>query len=191
MNAGPKPSPAIAVPTNRTAEVPVSIETNVTKAPTIRTRQPPSITADGFFLANKAEAAAPRPVSRNIKIPPQSKFFECSSCAASDGPSDRLKPASAQIAARAGMAVAKAPLAAGGTLTCGRSELTMPGRAVPDSGIASTVTTPAMNAPSSSHQTRWVGAGAYWASTLAPIAPSAWPPVGAALETSGAAPPLG
>src|SRR5215218_6145578 len=85
MNAGPKPSPAIAVPTNRTAEVPVSIEANVTKAPTIRTRQPPSITADGFFLASKAEAAAPKPVSRNIKIPPQSEFFECSGCAASDG----------------------------------------------------------------------------------------------------------
>src|SRR3954468_9802945 len=97
MNAGPNPSPAIAVPTNRTADVPVSIEANVTNAPTIRTRQPPSMTADGFFLASKAEDAAPRPVSRDIKIPPQSKFFECSSCAASDGPSDRKKPPSAQI----------------------------------------------------------------------------------------------
>src|SRR3954469_11179941 len=191
MNAGPKPSPAIAVPTNRTAEVPVAIGAKVTKAPAITTRQPPSITVDGFFLANKAEAAAPRPVSRNIKIPPQSKFVECSSCAASDGPSDRLKPASAQIPARAGTAVMKAPLAACGTLTCGRSELTTPGRAVPGSGIASTATTPVMNAPNNSHQTRWVGAGAYWASALAPIAPRAWPPVGAALETTGAAPPFG
>src|SRR3954451_22055203 len=171
MNAGPKPSPAIAVPTNRTAAMPVSIEANVTKAPTIRTRQPPSITADGFLLATKAEAAAPRPVSRNIKIPPQSTLFECSNCAASDGPSDRLKPASAQIPARAGTAVTKAPLAAGGTLTCGRSELTTPGRAVPGSGIAKTAMTLVMNAPSNSHQTRWVGAREYWASTLAPTAP--------------------
>src|SRR3954465_2753411 len=179
MNAGPKPSPAVAVPTNRTAEVPVWIEANVTRAPTIRTRQPPSITADGFFLASRVEAAAPRPVSRNIKIPPQSRFFECSSCAASDGPSDREKPARAQIPTRAGTAVAKAPLTACGTLTCGRSELTRPGRAVPGSGIVSTAPTPGANAPSNSHQTRWVGAGAYWASTLAPIAPRAWPPVGA------------
>ena len=87
--------------------------------------------------------------------------------------------------------MAKAPLAARGTLTCGRSELTTPGRTVPGSGIASTATTPMMKAPSNSHQTRWVGAGAYWASTLAPIAPRAWPPVGAALETTGAAPPCG
>src|SRR5215212_7741117 len=92
MNAGPKPSPAIAVPTNRAAAVPVSIEANVTKAPTIRTRQPPSITVDGFFLASKAEAAAPRPLSRNIKIPPQSKFFECSSRAALQRTGRKLKP---------------------------------------------------------------------------------------------------
>ena len=97
MNAGPKPSPAIAVPTNRTAAVPVSIEANVAKAPMMRSRQPPSITTNGFFLASKAEAAAPRPVSRNIRMPPQSKFFECSSCAASDGPSDRKKPATARV----------------------------------------------------------------------------------------------
>src|SRR5438105_12601973 len=37
--------------------------------------------------------------------------------------------------------------------------------------LASTATTPMMKAPSNSHQTRWVGAGACWASTLAPIAP--------------------
>src|SRR3954447_3217602 len=173
MNAGPKPSPPIAVPTNRRAEVPVRIEANVTTAATIRTRQPPSITADGFFLVSEAEAVAARPVSRNIKIPPQSTFVECSSCAASDGPSDIEKPASAQTATRAGTAVAKAPVAACGTLTCGRSELTAPGRTVPGSGIASTATTPVMNAPSNSHQTRCVGAGAYWARTLAPIAPRA------------------
>jgi hypothetical protein len=28
-----------------------------------------------------------------------------------------------------------------------------------------------MNAATSSHQTRWLGAGAYWANALAPIAP--------------------
>src|SRR3954453_8022970 len=191
MNAGPKPSPAIAVPTNRRAAVPVLIEANVTKAPTMRIRQPPSITSDGFFLASKVEAAAARPLSRNIKMPPQTKFIEGSSCAASVGPRDKQKPASAQVPTRAGTAVAKAPLAAGGTLTCGRSELTTPGRTVPGSGIASTATTPAMKVPRNSHQTRGVGAGAYWTSTLAPIAPRAWPPEGAALERTGAAPPLG
>ena len=47
---------------------------------------------------------------------------------------------------------------------------------------------PMMNAANSSHQTRWVGAGAYRANALGPISPRACPPVGAALETTGVMP---
>jgi hypothetical protein len=89
MNAGPKPRPATAVPTSRTAEVVVSIAANVIKAPVTSARQPPSITVGGLVLRNPAEAAAPRPVSKKIKTPPQSRFSEWRSCAASDGPSER------------------------------------------------------------------------------------------------------
>ena len=89
MNAGPKPSPATAVPTNRAAGVSVLIEASVTKAPTISARQPPTMHAGRVLLPSTAEAAAPKPVRRKIKMPPQSRFFECSSCAANDGPSDR------------------------------------------------------------------------------------------------------
>jgi hypothetical protein len=88
-NADPKPPPATAVPTKSTAGAPVAIEANVNKAPTISVTQPPSIAAAGLFLATTAEAAAPNPVSRKIRAPPQSRFRECSSCKASDGPSER------------------------------------------------------------------------------------------------------
>src|SRR4029453_3892721 len=123
MNADPNPTPAIAVPTKRTADMLVSMDANVTAAPPIRARQPPSITPAGFFLVSTAEAAAPRPVSRKIKMPPQSRFFECSSCAAKDGPSDRYTPARAHVPTRADRAATHAPLAARGTLTFSRNEL--------------------------------------------------------------------
>src|ERR1041385_2613428 len=165
----------------RATGVPAWIEASVTKAPTIRARQPPSITVEGSRLTSTAEAAAPRPVSKKIKMPPQTRFLECSSCAAKDGPSDRYTPARAHVPTRAGRAATKAPLAARGTLTFSRNELATPGLTVPGSGISTTVTIPITNAARITHQTRWVGAEAYWASALA-IAPRACPPVGAALE---------
>src|SRR3954468_16533587 len=173
----------------RATGVPVSIEASVTRAPTVKARQPPSITVEGSRLASTAEAAAPRPVSRKIRVPPQTRLFECSSCAANDGPSDRYAPERAHVPTRAGRAATKAPLAARGTLTFSRNELATPGPTVPGSGIRTTATIPITNAARISHQTIRVGAKAYWASALAPIAPSACPPVGAALETIDVARP--
>ena len=84
------------------------------------------------------------------------------------------------------MAARKAPRACSGTATLGRSEATTPGRLVPGSAMASTVTMPAMKMPSSTHQIRRVGAGAYWTSVLVISAPSARPMVEKALVTSDA-----
>src|SRR5437762_11409369 len=95
MNAGPKPSPATIVPMKRATAVPVWIEASVTKAPTNKATQPPSTTVEGSRLASTAEAKAPRPVSRKIKTPPQTRLLECSNSAARDGPSDRYTPARA------------------------------------------------------------------------------------------------
>src|SRR3954454_13253976 len=161
MNAGPKPSPATIVPRKRAAGAPVWIEASVTKAPTIRARHPPSITVEGSRLANTADAAAPRPVSRKIKRPPHTRLFDCSNCAANDGPSDRYAPARAHVPTRAGSAATKAPLAARGTLTFSRNELATPGPMVLGSGISTTVTIPITNAARISHHTKWVGAEAY------------------------------
>src|SRR3954449_5080907 len=161
VNAGPKPSPATVVPMKRATGVPVWIEASVTNAPTVKARQPPSITVEGSRLASTAEAAAPRPVSRKIKVPPQTRFFECNSCAAKAGPSDRYAPARAHVPTRAGRAATKAPLAARGTLTFSRNELANPRLTVAGSGISSTVTIPITNAARISHQTKWVGANAY------------------------------
>src|SRR3954468_4494840 len=88
MNAGPKPRPATHLPTSRTAGGPGSIAANGHREPA-STDQPPSITVGGYVLRNAAEAAAPKPVSKKIRAPPQSRFSEWRSSAASDGPSDR------------------------------------------------------------------------------------------------------
>ena len=84
--------------------------------------------------------------------------------------------------------MANVPRAWRGTPTRGRSEARTPGRRVPGSGIASIPAAAATLAPSSSHHTRRVGAGPYWASALAPSAPAPSPRRGAAVVISGASP---
>jgi hypothetical protein len=78
-----------------------------------------------------------------------------------------------------------------GTAMSGRSEARAPGRAVPGSGVRAVRRIAARKAPSSSHHTRCVGAGPYWASTLALSAPRARPAVPPLLVTSGARLPAG
>jgi hypothetical protein len=84
--------------------------------------------------------------------------------------------------------MANVPRARRGTLARGRSEARTPGCRVPGSGIASIPAAAATLAPSSSHHTRRVGAGPYWASTLDPSAPAPSPRRGAAVVISGASP---
>ncbi|HEX5118446.1 MAG TPA: hypothetical protein VFW65_24945 [Pseudonocardiaceae bacterium] len=75
-----------------------------------------------------------------------------------------------------------------GTRTAGRSERRHPGRRTPGSGTAASASMPTRKAASSSHQTRCVGAGPYWASALTAIAPRPRPSDGDALVSTPARP---
>jgi hypothetical protein len=92
---------------------------------------------------------------------------------------------SAHTAIAHGKATANVPRACRGTAARGRSEARTPGRTGAVSGSASTATAAKAKAPSSSHQTRWVGAGPYWTSALVPSPPAARPRKPAALVTTG------
>src|SRR6201989_225891 len=182
----PKPAPAITVPARKAAAVVVAIAPNVTATPASRSRQPASIAARELMPRSMNAAAAPVPQIRKITSPPHSRFGEPVAAAASDGPSDRYRPPSAQVATKHGTAPAKVDRAWRGTAILGRSEARTPGRLVPGSAMASTATVPAANTASSAHQIRWVGAGAYWTSALVISAPRARPRVKKLLVTSGA-----
>src|ERR1700722_7613390 len=184
--ARPKPAPATVVPARKAADALVAIAPNVTATPASNNRQPVSIAARELMPRSAYAATAPVPQTRNITSPPQIRFGEPVAAAASDGPSDRKRPPSAQVATRHGIAPAKVPRAWRGTATAGRSEARTPGRRDPGSAMASTAMMPTANTASSAHQIRWVGAGAYWASALVISAPRARPRVEKALVTSGA-----
>src|ERR1700761_2363387 len=184
--ARPKPAPATVVPTRKAADVLVAIAPNVTATPASNNRQPVSIAARDLMPRSTYAAAAPVPQTRNITRPPQTRLGEPVAAAASDGPSDRYRPPSAQVATRHGTAPTKVPRAWGGTAILGRSEARTPGRLDPGSAMASTAAMPTANMASSAHQIRWVGAGAYWTSALVVSAPRARPRVEKPLVTSGA-----
>src|SRR6266536_1425825 len=149
-NARPKPTPATAVPARKAAAVVVAMAKNVSDRPAIKNPEPRSI-ADRAGMLRNAKVARP----------PQTELGEPVARAASDGPSDRYRPPRAHTATVQGMAPAKAARAWRGTEIVGRSEATTPGRLVQGSSIASTVTMPLANTASSTHQIKWVGAGAY------------------------------
>src|SRR5712692_7902495 len=183
--AVPKPAPATAVPARKAAADVVSIAARVSMAPASRSRQPASMAAGPLTPRNTTGPAAPVPATRKITSPPHSRSGEPTTCAASDGPSDRQNPLSIHAAIRHGSAIANVPRACRGTATRGRSAASTP---APDtvSGIASTATAAARLTPSSSHQTRWVGAGPYWTSALVPSPPAASPSWPAAMVITGA-----
>src|SRR6266536_2197089 len=160
-NARPKPTPATAVPARKAAAVVVAMAKSVSDRPAIKNPEPRSIADRAGMLRNAKVAAAPVPKSRKITRPPQTELGEPVARAASDGPSDRYRPPRAHTATVQGMAPAKAARAWRGTEIVGRSEATTPGRLVQGSSIASTVTMPLANTASSTHQIKWVGAGAY------------------------------
>src|ERR1700722_17004364 len=118
----PNPAPATAVPARKAADVVVAIAPNVTATPASKSRQPASIAARGPKPRSANVAVAPVPQIRKITSPPHSRFGEPVAAAASDGPSDRYRPPSAQVATMHGTAAAKAPRAWRGTVTRGRSE---------------------------------------------------------------------
>ena len=84
---------------------------NVTATPASKNRQPASIAARELMPRSRNAAAAPVPQSRKITSPPHSRFGEPVASAASDGPSDRYRPPSAQAATKHGTAPAKVPRA--------------------------------------------------------------------------------
>ena len=153
-NAIPKPTPATAVPDRKATADIAATAAKVTATPVSRIRHPASIAVGGARARHTTVAAAPIPASRKTVRPPHSRFGEASTCAASDGPSDRYRPARAHAACRHGTATAKVPRARGGTFTRGRSEASTPGRRAADSGITSIPAMAAQKAPSSSHHTR-------------------------------------
>jgi hypothetical protein len=71
-SAGPKPTPATALPTRKAAGVVVAIAAKVTARSASRTRQPASIAGRGVKLRNAHVAAAATPVSRKTARPPHS-----------------------------------------------------------------------------------------------------------------------
>src|SRR5580704_6355677 len=184
--ARPKPAPATAVPARKAADAVAAIAPNVTAMPASNDRQPASIVTREPTLRSANAAAAPTPQSRKITSPPHSRFGDPVAWAASDGPSDRYSPPRAHPETMHGTATAKVPRAGRGTATRGRSEARAPGRRTPGSAMASTATMPAAKTASNAHQIRWVGAGAYWTSTLVISAPRARPRVEKTLVTSGA-----
>ena len=100
------------------------------------------------------------PQSRKMTSPPQTRFGDPVAWAARVGPSDRYRPPSAQPVTMAGTAAAKVRRAGRGTTTRGRSEASTPGRRVPGSAMNNTATMFAAKTAISTHQIRWVGAGA-------------------------------
>ena len=89
VNPGPNPTPAMAVPSRKAHDVPVAIAANVTAAPARSARQPASIAVCAASLRSATVTTAAVPASRRIATPPHSRFEEPTSCAVSEGPSDR------------------------------------------------------------------------------------------------------
>src|ERR1700750_2166983 len=129
----PKPAPATAVPARKATDVVAAIAPNVTATPASKSRQPASIAV---------REPTPRSTNAATAPVPHSRFGEPVAAAASDGPSDRYRPPSAQVATKHGAAPAKVPRAWGGTAILGRSEARTPGRLDPGSAMASTAEMP-------------------------------------------------
>src|SRR5580693_10051615 len=101
--ARPKPAPATVEPARKAADAVVAIAPNVTATPASNNRQPVSIAARELMARSTYAATAPVPQTRNITSPPQIRFGEPVAAVASDGPSDRYRPPSAQVATRHGI----------------------------------------------------------------------------------------
>ena len=147
----------------------------------------PRILLVGRLLNTKA-VAAPAPHSSVTTKPPMRWLLRPKRLAATEGPSERYSPPSAQLAMMIGTRASTSARRRAGMPRMGFSEAIAPARRADVSGMRPTAT-PAITAPASSTaKTRWVGAGPSWTSAPQPIAPTARPLIGATLLTRPARP---
>src|SRR5256885_140145 len=183
----PKPQPDTAVPTYSNAGTSVMTDATVMSTPVPSSAQPSSITRRGGQLCTTIPVTQPRPHNRKMTVPPTIALRECSSFNASDGPSDRYRPHSAQTATSTGTVARNARRNGRSTPTrepnrARRRLATVSGSRPSANPIRAT------NPASSNPYTSLVGAGAYRTSAADPSAPNASPAAGTAALTSAASP---
>src|SRR5216684_3324956 len=184
----PKPTPATTVPTAARATTWPSTPPRVNPVPPeSRVAAIAKTLLVGHVLSRKA-VRAPAPHSSDTTRPPIRWFFKPKRPAATEGPSERYRPPSAQLATMIGSSAKTSGRRRAGMPSMGVSEAMAPERRPEVSGVRA-MATPAKTIPTNSTaKTRCVGAGAYWTSAPHPNAPIASPLIGATPLTRPARP---
>src|SRR3954454_13159527 len=188
-NAGPNPRPAVAAPARNRAVDPKCRAASVTAIPAIRATSPQRAVARACDWGSQTDAIALMPAMTKIGRPPATWLVSPSTPAVSDGPSERTRPPSAQVATRHGIAAMNGVRSAPGTATLGLIARVHEPSPRTVSGTTIAIPTWRPTPRSSSQKTSRVGSGANWTRRPDPRAPVARPVSGRATPSS--APTLG